>query len=270
MTTIQLKRTKVGTAPTSLADGECFIDMLNGVIWWKDASNVLHQFPLNLNTASGLAQLDSNGKVPLNNLPAIVTGAMTYQGSWNASTNNPSLTSGQGTKGYFYKVSVAGNTNLDGNSSWLVGDFAAFDGTQWDKFAGTDTGAIAAQASDVLQGTDTSKFVSSASLAQASAFQALADAASIGWNMQAGFNALVTLGGNRSLAAPTGFIVGRTYTLEIKQDATGSRTLSFASCYDFGAAGVPVLSTAAGKLDLVSMICDSTGPTFRCTFLKGF
>jgi hypothetical protein len=31
-----------------------------------------------------------------------------YQGTWNAATNTPQLLSGQGTKGYLYKVSTAG------------------------------------------------------------------------------------------------------------------------------------------------------------------
>ena len=51
---------------------------------------------------------------------------LTYEGTWNASTNTPTLTSGQGVSGHFYIVSVAGNTNLDGNNDWHVGDWAVF------------------------------------------------------------------------------------------------------------------------------------------------
>ena len=54
------------------------------------------------------------------------TGALVYQGTWNASTNTPTLTSGVGTKGYYYVVSVAGSTNLDGTTLWGVGDWAVF------------------------------------------------------------------------------------------------------------------------------------------------
>ena len=51
---------------------------------------------------------------------------LTYEGTWNASTNTPTLTSSQGVSGHFYIVSVAGNTNLDGNNDWHVGDWAVF------------------------------------------------------------------------------------------------------------------------------------------------
>ncbi|OGT01869.1 MAG: hypothetical protein A2143_02295 [Gallionellales bacterium RBG_16_57_15] len=63
-------------------------------------------------------------------------GAMSYQGTWNASTNTPTLASGTGIKGYYYVVSVDGTTTLDGISSWSVGDAAAFNGTTWNKIEG--------------------------------------------------------------------------------------------------------------------------------------
>ena len=67
---------------------------------------------------------------------AVSFGAMSYQGTWNASTNTPTLASGAGTKGYYYVVSVDGTTTLDGISSWSVGDAAAFNGTTWNKIEG--------------------------------------------------------------------------------------------------------------------------------------
>ena len=72
----------------------------------------------------------------LNGNTALLTGAVVYQGTWNATTNTPTLTSGTGTKGSLYKVSVAGTTTLDGISSWNVGDSVVFDGTAWDKIDG--------------------------------------------------------------------------------------------------------------------------------------
>jgi len=47
---------------------------------------------------NGVASLDSNGQVPLSQLPPL--GELNYQGTWNASTNTPTLTSSVGTKGY--------------------------------------------------------------------------------------------------------------------------------------------------------------------------
>lgn len=67
-------------------------------------------------------------------------GALNYVGTWDASTNNPTLTSGVGTKGDYYVVSVAGSTNLDGTTLWGVGDWAVFNGSIWQKVDGGSTG----------------------------------------------------------------------------------------------------------------------------------
>lgn len=83
-------------------------------------------------------QLDNSGKISLDQIPASVIGGLTYKGTWDASINDPTLESGVGTKGWYYVVSVAGNTNLDGHTDWLTGDLVVFDGTAWDKVAGHD------------------------------------------------------------------------------------------------------------------------------------
>jgi hypothetical protein len=63
-------------------------------------------------------------------------GALVYQGTWDASANNPTLTSSVGTNGNYYVVSVAGTTTLNGISSWSVGDWAVFNGSVWQKVDG--------------------------------------------------------------------------------------------------------------------------------------
>lgn len=60
-------------------------------------------------------------------------GVLSYQGTWNASTNTPSLASGVGVKGYYYVVSTAGTTSLNGISSWDEGDWAIYNGTAWQR-----------------------------------------------------------------------------------------------------------------------------------------
>lgn len=62
-----------------------------------------------------------------------LSGALVYRGTWNASTNTPTLTSGVGTQGDYYVVSVSGSTNLDGTSTWVVNDWAIFNGTIWQR-----------------------------------------------------------------------------------------------------------------------------------------
>jgi len=69
-------------------------------------------------------------------------GALNYKGTWNAATNTPTLTSGVGTKGDYYVVSVAGSTNLDGTTLWGVGDMAIFNGSTWQKADGGDTSLV--------------------------------------------------------------------------------------------------------------------------------
>ena len=90
--------------------------------------------------ANGVATLDAGGKVPVSELPAAVLGALSYQGTWNASTNTPTLTSSVGTKGYYYVVSVAGSTDLNGITDWQVGDWAVYNGSVWQKVDNTDAG----------------------------------------------------------------------------------------------------------------------------------
>ena len=112
--------------------------------------------------ANGVATLDAGGKVPVSELPAAVLGALSYQGTWDASTNTPTLTSSVGTKGYYYVVSVAGNTNLNGITDWLVGDWAVYNGTVWQKVDNTDavtsvngqTGAVSLTTTNIAEGTN--------------------------------------------------------------------------------------------------------------------
>jgi hypothetical protein len=112
--------------------------------------------------ANGVATLDAGGKVPVSELPAAVLGALSYQGTWDASTNTPTLTSSVGTKGYYYVVSVAGNTNLNGIIDWLVGDWAVFNGSIWQKVDNTETvtsvngqtGAVVLTTTNVAEGTN--------------------------------------------------------------------------------------------------------------------
>jgi predicted heme/steroid binding protein len=91
-----------------------------------------------------------------------LVGGLQYQGTWNANTNSPTITSGVGTEGYFYIVSVAGNTTIDGISGWQVGDWIVFDGTVWQKVDNTDsvtsvngfTGAVTLTTTNISEGTN--------------------------------------------------------------------------------------------------------------------
>jgi hypothetical protein len=86
-----------------------------------------------------------------------ITGGLQYQGTWNASTNSPALASSVGTVNFYYVVSVAGSTNLNGITDWVAGDWAIYNGTVWQKIDQTNlvvsvagrTGAIVLTTVDV-------------------------------------------------------------------------------------------------------------------------
>jgi thiamine pyrophosphokinase len=91
-----------------------------------------------------------------------VVGGLSYQGTWNASTNTPSLASGVGVNGRYYIVSVAGTTNLDGITDWNVGDWAIFNGSNWQKIDNSDSvvsvngqiGIVVLTTTDIAEGTN--------------------------------------------------------------------------------------------------------------------
>ena len=87
--------------------------------------------------------------------------------------------------------------------------------------------------------------------------QTLTDGATINWNAASGTIATVTLGGTRTMANPSNLKVG-TYMIFIKQDATGSRGLSWGSVFKWPGGATPVLSTAANSVDIVSFYSDGT------------
>ena len=105
--------------------------------------------------ANGVATLDSGGQIPIAQIPPL--GDLNYQGTWNAASNSPVLTSNIGTKGYYYVVNFAGNTDLNGITDWQVNDWAVFNGSVWQKIDNTDlvssvngyTGAVVLTYTDV-------------------------------------------------------------------------------------------------------------------------
>jgi len=87
--------------------------------------------------------------------------------------------------------------------------------------------------------------------------QTLTDGATINWNCDSGSLATVTLGGNRTMAAPTNLNPG-TYVLKVIQDATGSRTITWNSVFKWPGGTAPTLSTGNGDVDIITFVCDGT------------
>lgn len=123
-------------------------------------------------------------------------------------------------------------------------------------------------AADIRTGTDSTKVVNSSSLSGSAAFQTLTYGATTTWNLQAGYNAKVTLTGNTTLAVSNPQ-EGLSYVLLVYQDATGSRTVTWPASFNWGTAGAPTLTTTANKHDVITLICTNAAtPTFDA-FLGG-
>ena len=118
-------------------------------------------------TAIGIpSQTGNSGKFLTTNGSALswgaVTGTLSYQGTWNATSNSPTLTSSVGTSGYYYVVATAGSTNLNGITDWQIGDWLIFNGSTWQKLDQTNlVTSVAGKTGDVvLNNTDVSAFLS--------------------------------------------------------------------------------------------------------------
>lgn len=91
--------------------------------------------------------------------------------------------------------------------------------------------------------------------------QTLTDGATITWNGTNGFNAQVTLGGTGRTLTITNAVSGATYTLRIVQDGTGNRTITtWPATVKWPNGAAPVLSTAAGAINIVSFVYYGTTP----------
>lgn len=122
------------------------------------------QFKSEKAQANGYASLDANGKVPTSQLPATV---FSYKGSWDASTNTPTLTDGTGTAGDTYRCATGGTVNFGaGNITFTVGDLALYDGTNWQRVDGADavesvngqTGVVVLDADDISDSGTSNKW----------------------------------------------------------------------------------------------------------------
>jgi len=80
-------------------------------------------------------------------------------------------------------------------------------------------------------------------------YVALVDGETITPDFSTGWNFEVTLGGNRTLAAPTNTKNGQSGTIYFTQDGAGSRTITFNSAWKFPQGADGVLTTTAGAVD---------------------
>ncbi|MFM2414525.1 MAG: hypothetical protein RI911_218 [Candidatus Parcubacteria bacterium] len=114
-----------------------------------------------VNNADQIAVYDADTasvrKIARSTLLSGVTGALIYQGTWNASTNTPSLSNGTGSQGRYYVVGTGGSQNLgSGSITFAAGDWVVHNGTAYEKLINSvsvasvfsRTGTVTAQAGD--------------------------------------------------------------------------------------------------------------------------
>lgn len=155
-----------------------------------------------------------------------------YDVATGALTVNVTLTSGSGTL-----------------ASWTVG----LSGPR-----GPEAVVPFASAAELRALTETAKAITPAVVAAAATYTALTDAATIAIDMSLGPNFVVTLGGNRTLGAPTNAKPGMTGLILVKQPSSGGpRTLAYnAAWLPFGA--TPQLSVGANAVDLISYVVETS------------
>jgi hypothetical protein len=89
----------------------------------------------------------------------------------------------------------------------------------------------------------------------APAVNALAFGSSIAVNAALGNDFRLTLTASTgTLANPANPVDGQEIKVQVTQGTGGSFTLAYGTAYDFGAAGAPALSTAAGKVDILRWV----------------
>lgn len=124
----------------------------------------------------------------------------------------------------------------------------------------SNTGNLDADTLDGLDSTALGRLATASYWSRTQSYNrvTLTDAATINWDMSISPTAMVTIAGNRTVALPTNIKTGNWYTLLVKQDATGGRTLAWSSGFKFGGNGAPTLSTGANIYDLLTFYAFGT------------
>ncbi len=108
-------------------------------------------------TTSSSTTLYSSTKID-----SIVAGSLHYLGTWNATTNTPSLSDATGSNGDYYKVAVAGNINLGSSViNFSEGDDVIHNGSIYEKVTNIDAissvngeaGVVVLTTDNIVEGT---------------------------------------------------------------------------------------------------------------------
>lgn len=175
------------------------------------------------------------------------------------SSGNVTISVGSGTV-----TSVATNTGSGITGGTITGTGTLVIDTTIVSTKANVTGLLLTKQNNLTLGTGVTTYLS-----QTRSFQTLTDGATITYSITSGYNAKVTLGGNRTLSI-TNAAAGDYGTLIVIQDGTGSRTLTLpgSSKVINGGSGAITLTTTASATDVLSWFYDGTN--YYWTFGKNY
>lgn len=201
--------------------------------------------------SSGMTSIDVQSA--LLELKALIA-ALSFAASAISTTAGGIIQGGSNVQAQMERLSAA----LGGDASFSSTISSLLDGKQPYSSVLAAITALAV-AADLRAGTSTSAVLTPGAVLDAMAWNALTDGSTIAIDHAAGVNRTITIAGNRTVSAPSNAKPGWPLNLRVKQDGTGSRTLTWDAAFDFGEATAPVLSTAAGAEDLVCFMCLASG-----------
>jgi len=192
-----------------------------------------------------------------------------YDATASNNTDVDSIDLGEGTMvpsdvNNAFREIMAHLVDMNSGASAIQDTFTLSDPADDTKQVRIDAGSITTGNTRVLTAPDADATIAGLSVAQeftaTQNFNAttLTDAASISWDASANQVTSVTLGGDRTFAAPTNMVDGGVYVLTIIQDATGTRVPSFNAVFKFAAGTAPTLTTTASARDILVFNSDGT------------
>lgn len=258
-----IQTTNSGTSlPTGAVAGQMWLDTTNATnptLKFYDGADSISLATINY-TANTVDWLDSS--ITITGLSTSATGTvLTLSDTVTTSTVNLII---DNQKEVRFRETTANGTNYVGLkapaslSADLTYTLPSADGTSG-QFLSTNGSGVLSFASGGVTGVSTSATGTVLTLSDSNvlfgkggyfAEATLTDGATVTWNASTQQVCKLTLGGNRTISAPTNGATGQFISIAVIQDATGSRTLTWNSVYEFTGDTAPTLTTTVSKADV--------------------
>ena len=248
--------------PTGALAGQIWLDTTNATsptLKFYDGADSISLATINY-TANTVDWLDSS--ITITGLSTTATGTvLTLTDTATTSTvnliidNDKEIRFREATANGTNYVSLSAPTTLSADLSLTL---PSADGTSG-QFLSTNGSGILSFASGGVTGVSTSATGTVLTLSDSNilfgkggyfAEATLTDGATVTWNASTQQVCKLTLGGNRTLSAPTNGVTGQFISIAVIQDGTGSRTLTWNSAYEFTGDTAPTLTTTINKADV--------------------